>query len=729
MLKVMKYLNDTMSTHLTNTPPMSLTNTIPPAEITASVDDAIDKQLRLLQNVRASLSPTLEPDEFFKVVSHSLHQVFGYPIVGIYMFENGELILRHAIGLQPNGAVTPVAHCVVTHVSTTGEPLWLPEKQQTAEDSTSESKESLQKGTNSEIAVPLFVVGKVAGVLTIESYDSQRLTRNDFTLMQTLGEYVSFGLEQMRLFEQLRKSEHRARALLDTVPDLMFVHARDGTYLDFHTTRFDRPKVPLESALGKRIRDIFGLEYEQKILPVFEKTLDTGEVQTFEYNFEESDGERHYFEARIIAYEPDKVLSLVRDITKEKQIEQLQQQRLLELEEASRAKDEFLATMSHELRTPLHSILTLNESLREEIYGPISKNQSNILSSMEKSGRHLLALINDILDIAKIEAGKLHLDIQRMFVRQAIQTSLEIVQDAATRKNIHIAQSIDSSIIYLNADERRLVQILVNLLSNAVKFTPDGGSVGIEVAGDIERKLIRFIVWDTGIGISQENREKLFKPFVQLDSSLSRQFEGTGLGLALVRRLAEMHGGGVNVESTLNKGSRFTVYLPWVGANLMPDPGTHRRASNTATHTIMHSNIPNKWKPEQTDGPIVLIAEDNPTSQEAIGAYLTAHSYQVVLANNGAEAVLQAATYLPDLILMDIQMPEVDGIQATKQIRRNESLAHVPIVALTALAMPGDRERCLAAGVNEYLSKPVSLRHLIKVIETQLTKGKLLPLH
>ncbi len=237
----MKYLNDTMSTNLTNTPPLSSTNTILPAEITAPVDDAIDKQLRLLQNVRASLSPTLEPDEFFKVVSHSLHQVFGYPIVGIYMFENGELILRHAIGLQPNGAVTPVAHCVVTHVSTTGEPLWLPEKQETAEDSTSESKESLQKGTNSEIAVPLFVVGKVAGVLTIESYDGQRLTRNDFTLMQTLGEYVSFGLEQMRLFEQLRKSEHRARALLDTVPDLMFVHARDGTYLDFHTTRFDRP--------------------------------------------------------------------------------------------------------------------------------------------------------------------------------------------------------------------------------------------------------------------------------------------------------------------------------------------------------------------------------------------------------------------------------------------------------------------------------------------------------
>ena len=251
---------------------MSLTNTIPPAEITASVDDAIDKQLRLLQNVRASLSPTLEPDEFFKVVSHSLHQVFGYPIVGIYMFENGELILRHAIGLQPNGAVTPVAHCAVTHVSTTGEPLWLPEKQQTAEDSTSESKESLQKGTNSEIAVPLFVVGKVAGVLTIESYDSQRLTRNDFTLMQTLGEYVSFGLEQMRLFEQLRKSEHRAGRCL-TQFQTWCLFTPDGTYLDFHTTRFDRPKVPLESALGKRIRDIFGLEYEQKILPVFEKTL------------------------------------------------------------------------------------------------------------------------------------------------------------------------------------------------------------------------------------------------------------------------------------------------------------------------------------------------------------------------------------------------------------------------------------------------------------------------
>jgi len=381
-----------------------------------------------------------------------------------------------------------------------------------------------------------------------------------------------------------------------------------------------------------------------------------------------------------------------------------------ELARAARLKDEFLASMSHELRTPLNAILGMSEVLRREIYGPLNEKQLKSVRIIEESGHHLLDLINDILDVSKIEAGKIELQIAPLSVEAACRASLQLIKQQAHEKRLRVSFSFDNKVTLMQADERRLKQILVNLLSNAVKFTPEGGEIGLEVVGDVAAQVVHFTIWDTGIGIAEEDMVRLFRPFVQLDSSLSRQYDGSGLGLALVYRLVEMHGGSVSAESEVGKGSRFTVSLPWQPVEDGPQIANRRpwiadEALPPADHRI---------------SAVVLLAEDNEANIDAMSTYLSARGYQVVVARDGDEAIERAREEWPDVILMDIQMPGLDGLEATRRIRADAELGMIPIIALTALAMPGDRERCLAAGANAYLSKPVSLDGLVEAIEAQV---------
>ncbi|MGB5060081.1 MAG: GAF domain-containing protein [Candidatus Promineifilaceae bacterium] len=373
-----------------------------------------------------------------------------------------------------------------------------------------------------------------------------------------------------------------------------------------------------------------------------------------------------------------------------------------ELARANRLKDEFLASMSHELRTPLNALLGIGEALQEGVYGTLNNNQSRSLRSIEESGRHLLNLINDILDLSKIEAGKLALEPGPVSVREVCQASLRFIRQEAHKKALLVDLSVDPVVTTIWADERRLKQILVNLLSNAVKFTAVGGHIGLEVQGDAAQRAVCFVVWDEGIGIAPEDMQKLFRPFVQLDSRLSREYNGTGLGLSLVYRMAELHGGSVGLTSEVGRGSRFTVRLPWDPTDKLGRPVNKTAQSPTVI--------------QATEGKLILLAEDNEIFIETVGDYLREKGYRLLVARNGREAIEQAAM-LPDLVLMDIQMPEMDGLQAIKRLRADETTAVLPIIALTALAMPGDRERCLAAGADAYLSKPLSLKALLAVIE------------
>jgi PAS domain S-box-containing protein len=371
------------------------------------------------------------------------------------------------------------------------------------------------------------------------------------------------------------------------------------------------------------------------------------------------------------------------------------------------AKDEFLATMSHELRTPLTGVLGLSESLQMDIYGPLNSDQRQAVANLYTCGQHLLELINDILDLAKVEAGKLALEAQLLSVREVCQTSLKVVQEQARKKQLQILFTTDLQASVVRADARRLRQILVNLLSNAVKFTPAGGTVGLEVQVDAQRNIIQFEVWDTGIGIAPEAQARLFQPFVQIDSSLSRQYEGTGLGLVLVRRLVDLHGGSVSLESKPGLGSRFKVSLPWSPAN---EVGAEVAApvESAASPAAASGHLP--------AGLRILVADDNPVFLKVTADVLRQQGAEVRLAANGLEATELARAWRPELILMDIQMPVMDGLEAIRHIRAQPGGQAAPIVALTALALKGDREACLDAGATDYVAKPVSLETLLQII-------------
>ncbi len=506
------------------------------------------------------------------------------------------------------------------------------------------------------------------------------------------------------------------------------------------------------------------------------------------------------------------------------------------LEKASRLKDEFLASMSHELRTPLTGILGLSEAILLGTYGILNEKLVKAVSGIQSSGKHLLELINDILDLSKIEADKLELQIEACEAGSLCQASLQLVKGMAQSKRQRVGFAMNPASIVVNADPRRLKQMLVNLLSNAVKFTADGGEIGLEVGMDEARNAAVFTVWDKGIGIKGEDLGKLFQPFVQIDSSLARQYSGTGLGLSLVRRMAELHGGGVSVESGEGIGSRFIIRIPLAGepekqevpVREGPDPThaliiednlidgewysqtlegiglpsvvhpTFRGALDLAARlqpgaVILDLHLPDGFgldllrelksdprtrhipvvvasveerrgeslalgaaaclvkpfgreelrqalrKAEGTRArdepilvvdanrisPLVLLADDNELVLETLGDFLRSRGWNIVTVRSGTELLDRAPELEPDLLLIDIQMPGLDGMETVRRLRALDlpALAKVPAIAVTALAMTGDRERCLEAGFDEYVSKPVELLRLDQLMRDQLERA------
>jgi CheY-like chemotaxis protein len=377
--------------------------------------------------------------------------------------------------------------------------------------------------------------------------------------------------------------------------------------------------------------------------------------------------------------------------------------------------------MSHELRTPLNSIIGLSESLLEQGRDSLSEKQQKSLQTIASSGHHLLELITDILDLSKIEAGKFEFLPQLVPVDDLCRSSLAFVSNQAAKKSIAVTYEYEASVARISADPRRLKQILINLLSNAVKFTPEDGQVTLSIRTIPEQDRMEFSVKDTGIGIAPADLGRLFQPFVQLDSTLNRQYEGTGLGLSLVQKLADLHGGSVEVESELGKGSRFTVYLP-----LGPEGAT--AAESAELDAELAGNKQEEMLPESLERTsvraTVLIAEDNAANILTLGDYLEAHGYKIIVAQDGLEALEKAEVLNPDIILMDIQMPVMSGLEAITRLRAQPRFGSTPIIALTALAMPGDRERCLQAGATEYMSKPVGLRNLVNTVARLLEQAR-----
>ena len=527
----------------------------------------------------------------------------------------------------------------------------------------------------------------------------------------------------MKLTEQtarLRDEERRYRNVVNAVREAIFQADIEGRLTFLNPAWTAMTGFSVEESLGRSGFDFVHPDDRELNLELYSRMLgNRDEDGRGALRFVTRTGGVRWLEvcARLSTDDQDRptgIIGTLDDITERKLAEEAQARARDELARTSRLKDEFLANMSHELRTPLNSILGLTEALLEEAYGPVNERQATFLSNIEESGRHLLTLINDILDLSKVEAGTLGLELHPVAPADVCSASLRMVKQTAARKKQRLSLRVEEGVPEVLADERRLKQVLVNLLSNAVKFTPEGGSIGLDVTFDGARSAVSFAVWDTGIGISPEGMTLLFRPFVQLDGGLARKHEGAGLGLALVYRLTELQNGSVTVESAEGRGSRFTVRVPAL------DPVSTDAAEASMEYEECDSVPPGARALPGSGRFTVLLAEDNELNVQTLMPYLQHAGYRVELARDGFEAVSAAQSTLPDLVLMDVQMPRMDGLEAIRRIRTDERLAGVPIIALTALAMPGDRDRCLSAGADDYVSKPFRLRRLVSLVRKHI---------
>ncbi len=392
-------------------------------------------------------------------------------------------------------------------------------------------------------------------------------------------------------------------------------------------------------------------------------------------------------------------IGIQRDITERKEYEQKLEQEKQRAEAANRSKSAFLATISHELRTPLNVILGNLQLLLSGRHGPIPVPQARALELTKENSSHLLSLINDLLDLNKAESGKLSLDLQPVNVTELCHAVVEFFGDKPAREHLQFEMILNHLTPVVVGDPLRLKQILINLLGNALKFTPAGGHIALRVDETEFPRELTFSVIDTGPGVKSDDQERIFHEFEQIGHAHSPASAGTGLGLPIARRLAEAHGGRLTVESQPDAGSRFIFVLPI----REPTAGAAPAPATSATP------LPPAGRPADL---LILAVEDYPANLELLVTYLELESYRVAPATHAEEAIAQAIVLQPNLILMDVKMPGIDGLEATRRLKADPRTRHIPVVMLTAFAAATDVEDCLSAGADGFLAKPVDFAKL-----------------
>ena len=471
-------------------------------------------------------------------------------------------------------------------------------------------------------------------------------------------------------------------------------------------------------AIGKNPRILKSGEQDTEFYRDLWATVMSKKIWRGEFHNKHKDGSLYWEKATISPIQNDngetvRFLAIKEDITKRKAIEARLANALLHAEAANRAKSEFLGVMSHELRTPLNGVLGSAELLS---WSALDSEQMDYVKMISSSGEHLLAIISDILNFASIEAGTLAIHVAPLAVADLVKTADSSVRKAAADKGIELRCDLAACApVQITGDELRIRQILINLLGNAVKFTASG-SVVLRVASDSDAGgYLNFSVEDTGIGISSEDLSRLFQPFVQADLNINRRFGGTGLGLAISRRIAEAMGGTITAASTPGKGSLFTFRFPLETASVRARENapvlTHISDGERNSLELIEQSpaIQTDPSPTPTGGGLVLVVDDNRLSSMIAGKMLEKLGYRVEFAASGDQAVEAFVPGKFSAILMDMAMPMMDGLEATGKIREIEAPAdsHVPIIAFAANVLPGERERCLAAGMDDFLSKPL----------------------
>ena len=528
--------------------------------------------------------------------------------------------------------------------------------------------------------------------------------------------------ERMKLDQRLRDQHFYTRSLIESNIDALITTDPRGIITDVNKqtealtgrTRDELIGAPFKSCFTDPARAEAGIN----------RVLQEGRVTDYELTARALDGALTAVSYNASTFhDRDRrlqgVFASARDMTELKRYEQTLQRTNVELEEASRMKSEFLANMSHELRTPLNAIIGFSELMKDGLVGTLSEQQDRFVGDIYSSGQHLLSLINDILDLSKVEAGKMELDLEPVPIATLFTNSLSIIREKAAERQIRLELDIEPKLGAIQVDPRKVKQILYNLLSNAVKFSNDGGRVAVRVrrvgpddvglnagtwagrtfdTADREfAEFLRITVSDEGVGISEDGLQRLFQPFSQIDSGLARKFEGTGLGLAMVKLLAELHGGTVAMQSAEGEGSIFTVWLPMRAAT----PSVRARAPEPSG--IDHG-----------DGVrTALVVEDDHKSAALIRTQLEREGFTVLHALTAEEALVIAKQQRLSLITLDIMLPSMDGWEFLALLKETAELRRIPVVIVSIVA---DATKGFSLGAAAVMQKPVSRQQLIDAL-------------
>jgi len=506
-----------------------------------------------------------------------------------------------------------------------------------------------------------------------------------------------------------RRGGDRYRTILDQIEDGCCVVDLRGNYLFVNDAFCRLYGFEKNEILGSNFEASSGPERAGKLREMYSQVYTTRRpIRAFEYEISPKNGPTMFVEQSISLERdaqgrPVGFLAITRDCTERKRSQQDLAKAKEAAEAANRAKSEFLANMSHEIRTPMNGIIGMTAlALDSELTLP----QSDCLQTIRSQAESLLTIVNDILDFSKIESRHVEIESKPFTLADAINEVVKPLALKARERHLTLSSRIEAGVpAQIVGDAVRVKQILANLLSNAVKFT-DRGTVTLDVAidaGEAVATTLHFRIADTGIGIPADRLAIIFEPFRQVDGSMTRRFGGTGLGLAIASTLAELMGGRIWVDSESGAGSTFHFVAPF---------GAAQAAVREAARADSPAAAPSR-------GSRILVAEDNIVNQRVAAGLLTRRGHAVTVVGNGREALDALRREAFDLVLMDVQMPDMDGFEATAAIREweRQTGARIRIVAMTAHAMAGDRERCLAAGMDGYLSKPIDQRALYAVVE------------
>ncbi|MEW6108586.1 MAG: response regulator [Nitrospirota bacterium] len=705
---------------------------------------------KVLYNLASKLCSTESVKEFYEMMLAKALDIADAPAGSIAIYENGQMKLMASKGLSKrfleNRTWNVLPGGLTEKIFSKKE---FTEIQDTLKVDYINNPALVGEKIRAILACPILLRGEVVGILYIDDFKPRQFSERQKTSLNLATGIIANAIDRFALLRGLDEYRLKFSSLIESCNDIVLITDSNGLVISSNESAGLVLGYSTDELLGKTITSIIkngdtagsikkALD-KKSYVRGHEITVTDSEGREFDVKLNAAvlkDKNHTHFGTIYILHNLKDEIDLKSALeNKTRELEELNknlEKKVLdrteelertnkELERMNQLKGRFISNISHELRTPLNSILGFSNVLIEKTFGELNENQERYIRNIYSAGRHLLELINNVLDIAKIEAGKYEMVYETFRVYDLIDEVLNIMTPFAENKFIEIEVNIGEDVNLITADRVKIKQILYNLISNAIKFTPEGGKVGIRVEqeGDSETysiwdqskiAFLKFSVWDTGVGIGPGDKDRIFDEFEQVDTTLSREYGGAGLGLALSKKLVELHGGNITVESRLGEGSTFAFTIP------VTSPV---EAVKTEEPEAIGLNFP--WMKEEA--PLILVVEDDTSTAELLTLHLTQAGYKVAHAFNGEEAIEKAKNMKPFAITLDVMLPKKDGWEVLQTLKSDSQTSEIPVIIHSIV---DNKDLAFALGATDYLLKPLDKDALLlKLEEINIAKGKL----